>query len=112
MHGGDVFLSSFFPQYPLSLKISLLKIINMSYLYFILVSFVETYYLCKSNNANKRDVVAYTLLSVCSFPIIPIIVFFIVSSCSFKEIYEDDIKPYWFELLIYIGLLIAGIMIW
>lgn len=84
----------------------------MSYLYFILASFVEAYYLCKCNNANKRDVVAYTLLAICCLPIVPIIILFAASGYSLKEFYKEGIKPYWFELLIYIGLLIAGIMLW
>lgn len=79
---------------------------------FILASFVEAYYLYKSTNANKRDIVSYILLSVCCLPIIPIIIFFIASSYSLKEFYEEAIKPYWFELLVYIGILIAGIILW
>lgn len=79
---------------------------------FILASFVEAYYLYKSTNANKRDVVPYILLSVCCLPIIPIIIFFISSGYSLKELYEEAIKPYWFELLVYIGILIAGIILW
>ena len=79
---------------------------------FILASFVEAYYLYKSTNANKRDVVPYILLSVCCLPIIPIIILFISSEYSLKEFYEEAIKPYWFELLIYIGILIAGIILW
>ena len=79
---------------------------------FILASFVEAYYLYKSTNANKRDIVSYILLSVCCLPIIPIIIFFISSSYSIKEFYEEAIKPYWFELLVYIGILIAGIVLW
>lgn len=79
---------------------------------FILASFVEAYYLYKSTNANKRDIVSYILLSVCCLPIIPIIIFFIASSYSIKEFYEEAIKPYWFELLVYIGILIAGIILW
>lgn len=79
---------------------------------FILASFVEAYYLYKSTNAHKRDVVPYILLSVCCLPIIPIIIFFISSEYSLKEFYEEAIKPYWFELLVYIGILIAGIVLW
>ena len=79
---------------------------------FILASFVEAYYLYKSTNANKRDVVPYILLSVCCLPIIPIIIFFISSGYSLKELYEEAIKPYWFELLVYIGILIVGIILW
>ena len=79
---------------------------------FILASFVEAYYLYKSTNANKRDVVPYILLSVCCLPIIQIFIFFISSEYSLKEFYEEAIKPYWFELLIYIGILIAGIILW
>lgn len=79
---------------------------------FILASFVEAYYLYKSTNAHKRDVVPYILLSVCCLPIIPIIIFFISSEYSLKEFYEEAIKPYWFELLAYIGILIAGIILW
>ena len=79
---------------------------------FILASFVEAYYLYKSTNANKRDIVSYILLSVCCLPIIPIIIFFISSRYSLKEFYEESIKPYWFELLVYIGILIAGIVLW
>lgn len=79
---------------------------------FILASFVEAYYLYKSTNAHKRDIVPYILLSVCCLPIIPIIIFFISSEYSLKEFYEEDIKPYWFELLAYIGILIAGIVLW
>ena len=79
---------------------------------FILASFVEAYYLYKSTNANKRDIVSYILLSVCCLPIIPIIIFFISYSYSLKEFYEEAIKPYWFELLVYIGILIAGIILW
>ena len=79
---------------------------------FILASFVEAYYLYKSTNANKRDVVPYILLSVCCLPIIPLIILFISSEYSLKEFYEEAIKPYWFELLIYIGILIAGIILW
>ena len=79
---------------------------------FILASFVEAYYLYKSTKANKRDIVPYILLSVCCLPIIPIIIFFIASSYSLKEFYEEAIKPYWFELLVYIGILIAGIVLW
>ena len=79
---------------------------------FILASFVEAYYLYKSTNANKRDMVPYILLSVCCLPIIPIIIFFISYSYSIKEFYREAIKPYWFELLVYIGILIAGIVLW
>ena len=79
---------------------------------FILASFVEAYYLYKSTNAIKRDIVPYILLSVCCLPIIPIIIFFMASSYSLKEFYEEAIKPYWFELLVYIGILIAGIILW
>ena len=81
-------------------------------LLFILASFVEAYYLYKSTNANKRDIVPYILLSVCCLPIIPIIIFFISYSYSIKEFYREAIKPYWFELLVYIGILIAGIVLW
>ena len=79
---------------------------------FILASFVEAYYLYKSTNANKIDIVPYILLSVCCLPIIPIIIFFISYSYSIKEFYREAIKPYWFELLVYIGILIAGIVLW
>ena len=79
---------------------------------FILASFVEAYYLYKSTNAHKRDVVPYILLSVCCLPIIPIIIFFISSEYSLKEFYEEDIKPSWVELLVYSGILIAGIILW
>ena len=79
---------------------------------FILASFVEAYYLYKSTNAIKRDIVPYILLSDCCLPIIPIIIFFMASSYSLKEFYEEAIKPYWFELLVYIGTLIAGIVLW
>lgn len=79
---------------------------------FILASFVEAYYLYKSTNANKRDIAPYILLSVCCLPIIPIIIFFISYSYSIKEFYREAIKPYWFELLVYIGILIAGIVLW
>ena len=79
---------------------------------FILASFVEAYYLYKSTNAHKRDIVPYILLSVCCLPIIPIIIFFISYSYSIKEFYREAIKLYWFELLVYIGILIAGIVLW
>ena len=79
---------------------------------FILASFVEAYYLYKSTNANKRDIVPYILLSVCCLPIIPIIIFFISYSYSIKEFYREVIKMYRFELLVYIGILIAGIVLW
>ena len=84
----------------------------MSYFYFILASFVEAYYLCKISDANKKEVIAYTLLCVCSLPIIPIVILLLASNYSLKEIWAEYIKPYWFELLVYIGLLIAGIMLW
>lgn len=80
--------------------------------FFILASFVEAYYLCKSSDANKRDMISYTLLCICCLPIIPIIVLFIAANYSLKEIWAEYIKPYWFELLVYIGLLIAGIILW
>ena len=79
---------------------------------FILASFVEAFYLFISPNANKTDIVPYILLSVCCLPIIPIIIFFISSEYSLKEFYEEAIKPYWFELFVYIGILIAGIVLW
>lgn len=79
---------------------------------FILASFVEAYYLCKSSDANKRDRISYAILCICSLPIIPIIVLFIAANYSLKEIWVEYIKPYWFELLVYIGLLIAGIILW
>lgn len=80
--------------------------------FLILASFVEAYYLCKISDANKREIIAYTLFCVCSLPIIPIVILLLTSNYSFKEAYKEYIKPYWFELLVYIGLLIAGIILW
>lgn len=84
----------------------------MSYLYFFLASLVEAYYFYKSCSAKKDEVIAYTILSICSLPFIPIIAFCLVTNDTFKGMYEECIKPYWFELLVYIGLLINAIILW
>lgn len=78
--------------------------------FFILASLAEAYYLIKSNSSNTKEIICYLLLCLCSIPFIPIIICCIISCSSLKEVWEESIKPYWFELLVYITLLITAII--
>ena len=78
--------------------------------FLILASLVEAYYLIRSNESDIKDKICYILLCLFCVPFIPIIVCCIISFTSLKEVWEEAIKPYWFELSVYISLLIMPII--